>query len=70
MVARLLWEREAWVRASVLGTPGKPWGSKPNSTFPLAGNWSKNGVDHMFDHIWKNFITGCSAVGSALALGG
>ena len=25
LVARLLWEREALVRATVLGKPGKPW---------------------------------------------
>ena len=59
---------------------------------PLAGNWSKTGVDPIFDHSWKipypgvaqlvarllwentprpphNFISGCSAVGSAPALG-
>ena len=53
MVARLLWEREAWVRAAALGKPGKPWESWVDSTFPLAGNWSKIGVDHMFDHNWK-----------------
>ena len=51
--ARLLWEREAQVRAVALGKPGKPWESWADSTFPLAGNWSKIGVDHMFDHNWK-----------------
>ena len=68
-IAGLLWEREARVRAEALGNPGKPWDTWADSTFPLADNWSKIGVDHMFDHNWKNFITGCSAVGSALALG-
>ena len=53
LVARLLWEREAQVRAVALGKPGKPWESWADSTFPLAGNWSKIGVDHMFDHNWK-----------------
>ena len=53
MVARLLWEREARVRAEVLGKPGKPWDSRADGTFPLAGNWSKIGVDHMFYHNWK-----------------
>ena len=65
----MIWEREAQVRAAVPGKPGKPWDSRLDSIFPLAGNWSKIGVDHMFDHNWKKFITGCSAVGSALALG-
>ena len=49
----MIWERGAQVRASVLRNPGKPWGSWADSTFPLAGNWSKIGVDHMFDHNWK-----------------
>src|SRR5699024_2684328 len=53
LVARLLWVREAQVRAVALGKPGKPWDSWADSTFPLAGNWSKIGVDHMFDHNWK-----------------
>ena len=53
LVARLLWEREAQVRAVALGKPGKPWDTWADSTFPLAGNWSKIGVDHMFDHNWK-----------------
>ena len=53
LVARLLWEREARVRATALGKPGKPWDSWADSTFPVAGNWSKIGVDHMFDHNWK-----------------
>ena len=53
LVARLLWVREAQVRATVLGKPGKPWDTWADSTFPTAGNWSKIGVDHMFDHNWK-----------------
>ena len=47
------WEREAQVRATALRKPGKPWNTWADSTFPLAGNWSKIGVDHMFDHNWK-----------------
>ena len=58
LVARLLWEREARVRATAHGKPGNPWGSRPNNTFPLAGNWSKIGVDHMFDHNWKTLYPG------------
>ena len=53
LVSRLVWEREAQVRAVALGKPGKPWDTWADSTFPLAGNWSKIGVDHMFDHNWK-----------------
>ena len=53
LVARLLWEREARVRAEVLRKPGKPWDIWADSTFPVTGNWSKIGVDHMFDHNWK-----------------
>ena len=53
LVAHVIWEREARVRAEVLGNPGKPWDAWADSTFPLAGNWSKIGVDHMFDHNWK-----------------
>ena len=48
-----VWEREARVRATALGKPEKPWDTWADSTFPLAGNWSKIGVDHMFDHNWK-----------------
>ena len=53
LVARLLWEQGARVRAAVLGKPGKPWDTRADSTFPLAYNWSKNDLDHMFDHNWK-----------------
>ena len=53
LIERAVWEREARVRAEVLGKPGKPWDTWADSTFPLAGNWSKIGVDHMFDHNWK-----------------
>ena len=92
LVARLLWEQGARVRATAIGKPGNPWDTRADSTFPLACNWSKNDLDHMFDHNWKtsqpgvaqlvarllwentpgpphNFISGCSAVGSAPALG-
>ena len=49
LVARLLWELEAWVRGTVPRKPGSPWGTWDGGIFPLAGNWSKIGVDHMFD---------------------
>ena len=49
----MIWEREAQVRAVALGKPGKPWDSWADIIFPVAGNWSKIGVDHMFDHNWK-----------------
>ena len=52
------WEREARVRAAAIGKPGKPWDSWADSIFPLAGNWSKIGVDHMFDHNWKTSYPG------------
>ena len=58
LVARVVWEREARVRAEVLGKPGKPWDSRADGTFPLAGNWSKIGVDHMYDHNWKILYPG------------
>ena len=48
-----VWEQGARVRAAVLGKPGKPWDTRADSTFPLAYNWSKNDLDHMFDHNWK-----------------
>ena len=51
VVSRLIWVREARVRAEVPKNPGKPWDTWADSTFPLAGNWSKIGVDHIFDHI-------------------
>ena len=54
-IARVVWEREAEVRTALLGKPGTPWAAKADSLSPLAGNWSKIGVDHMFDHIWKTF---------------
>jgi len=50
LIARLLWEREAEVRTALLEKPGKPWAAKADRLLPLAGNWSKIGVDHMFDH--------------------
>ena len=92
LVARLLWEREAGVRAALRQKPGKLWDAKADGILPFAGNWSKTGVDPIFDHSWKipypgvaqlvarllwentpgpphNFISGCSAAGSAPALG-
>ena len=53
LVARLLWEREAGVRAALPQNPGKLWGTKADGVFHLAGNWSKTGVDPIFDHSWK-----------------
>ena len=53
LVGRDIWEREARVRATALGKPEKPWDNWADSTFPFAGNWSKVGIDHMFDHNWK-----------------
>ena len=53
MVARLLWEREAGVRATLSQNPGKLWDAKADGVLPLAGNWSKTGVDPIFDHSWK-----------------
>ena len=53
LATRYVLEREARVRAVAPGKPGKPWDTWADSTFTLAGNWSKIGVDHMFDHNWK-----------------
>ena len=53
LVARLLWEREAGVRATLLQNPGKLWDAKADGVLPLAGNWSKTGADPIFDHSWK-----------------
>lgn len=52
-VACLLWKQGARVRAAAFGNPEKPWDTRADSTFPLACNWSKNDLDHMFDHSWK-----------------
>ena len=48
-----IWEQGARVRATAIGKPGNPWDTRADSTFPLACNWSKNDLDHMFDHNWK-----------------
>ena len=53
LVARLLWVREAGVRATLLQNPGKLWDAKADGVLPLAGNWSKTGADPIFDHSWK-----------------
>ena len=53
MVAHVIWEREAGVRAALLQNPGKLWDAKADRVFPLAGNWSKTGVDPIFDHNQK-----------------
>lgn len=50
LVAHVIWVREAGVRAALLQNPGKLWGAKADGVFPLAGNWSKTGVDPIFDH--------------------
>ena len=53
LVARLLWEREAGVRAALFQNPGKLWDAKADGVLPHAGNWSKTGVDPIFDHNQK-----------------
>ena len=53
LVARVVWEREAGVRATLPKNPGKLWDAKADGVLPLAGNWSKTGVDPIFDHSWK-----------------
>ena len=53
LVARLLWEREAGVRAAFPKNPGKLWDAKADGVLSLAGNWSKTGADPIFDHSWK-----------------
>ena len=53
LVARQLWVREAGVRATLSQNPGKLWDAKADGVLPLAGNWSKTGVDPIFDHSWK-----------------
>ena len=50
MVARVVWELEAWVRGVAFRKAGSHWGTWDDGGFPLAGKWSKIGVDHMFDH--------------------
>ena len=53
LVAHVIWEREAGVRAALLQNPGKLWDAKADGVLPLAGNWSKTGIDPIFDHSWK-----------------
>ena len=53
LVARVVWEREARVRAVLSQNPGKLWDAKANGVLSLAGNWSKTGADPIFDHSWK-----------------
>ena len=69
LVARVVWEQEARVQVSPAPNPGMPRDRRVCGLFLPAGNWSKTGADHMFDHSWKNFISGISAVGSAGGLG-
>lgn len=47
------WEREAGVRAALFQNPGKLWDAKADGVLPHAGNWSKTGVDPIFDHNQK-----------------
>ena len=54
MVARLLWEQEAEIRGAMSGKSEMPWDTWGNDVFPPAGSLAKTGVDHMFDHRWKN----------------
>ena len=49
----MIWEREAGVRAALRQKPGKLWDAKADGVLPFAGNWSKTGVDPIFDHSWK-----------------
>ena len=53
LVSRLVWEREAGVRAALRQKTGKLWDAKADGVLPFAGNWSKTGVDPIFDHSWK-----------------
>ena len=53
LVAHVIWEREAGVRATLSQNPGKLWDAQADGVLPLAGNWSKTGVDPIFDHSWK-----------------
>ena len=60
LVAHVIWEREAGV-ATLPKNPGKLWDAKADGVLPLAGNWSKTGVDPIFDHsqdrnTWKQRI--------------
>jgi len=48
-----IWEREAGVRAALFQNPGKLWDAKADGVLPHAGNWSKTGVDPIFDHNQK-----------------
>ena len=49
--------------------PHNPLGHyQKRGPFPQS-RWSKNGLDHMLDHSYNHFISGCSAVGSARDLG-
>ena len=53
LVAHVIWEREAGVRAALLQNPGNLWDAKADGVLFLAGNWSKTGVDPIFDHNQK-----------------
>ena len=53
MVAHVIWEREAGVRAALLQNPGNLWDAKADGVLPLAGNWSKTGADPIFDYNQK-----------------
>ena len=67
------------VRALFGSARGPSMRTKPQPRNPLGhyqkrepfrqSRWSKNGLDHMFDHSYNHFISGCSAVGSARDLG-
>ncbi len=49
-VRHLVWELEAWVRGAAFGKSGSLWDTWDDGVFPIADNWPKIGVDHMFDH--------------------
>ena len=53
LVAHVIWEREAGVRAALLRNLENLWDAKADGVLSLAGNWSKTGADPIFDHSWK-----------------
>ncbi len=53
LIAHVIWEREAGVRAELPPNPGKLWDAKTDGVLYLAGNWSKTGADPIFDHNQK-----------------
>ena len=56
LVARLLWEREARVRAKVLRNPGKPWDTWADGTFPSPVTGQKSALTTCLTTIGKFHI--------------